>query len=421
MNPIGSSVNRGRGNLGRPAISSLFIHSVAVIVIAFSLTSQSAVPPAEPEPVWRKIDQSQYVGAIKCAECHQGYFDTWKESLHAKMIQPAIATGTNRTILADFTVPSEHRQFELKDVKWVIGSRWKQRYVGEVDGEEVVFPAQWSVAKKIWQSYRGKGDWWYPHHPDWKTRSNFKLCAGCHSTGVDAVAGNWVELNIACESCHGPGKAHSANATKANIVNPARLSVERSMDVCLSCHLSGKPPGTKYAWPVGYQPGLALSDFWHGFKAEKGKKTAEFLENGTANKNRVQGNTFLRSVMAHAGLQCTVCHDGHGSRHQSMTIKSGPSNALCLSCHGPRTSNGPKYATLSDHTHHAPESTGSQCIECHMAKTGKNSVAAEARNHTFEFISPAATKSLGVPNSCNICHSDKTTEWALGYVKKWYP
>ncbi len=370
---------------------------------------------------WPRIDQTRYAGSTKCAECHQTHYDGWKTSAHNKMIRPPTTEGPDRTVLADFSQPSPERMFELKDVKWVIGSRWKQRFIGEVEGKEVVFPAQWSVKEQKWYPYKGRSDWWYPTHKDWKTRSNFMLCAGCHSTGPDHYTQKWVELNIACESCHGPGKAHSDKPSPDNIVNPARLTVERSIDICLSCHQAGKPAGNEYAWPVGYQPGLELSRFWKGFEPEEGKQTAEFWHNGTAHKNRVQGNTFLQSVMHDAGLQCTDCHDSHGSRHRSLNIKSAETNALCLTCHGPGKSPGPEYQVLSDHTHHEPFSTGSRCIECHMPKTGANSTAAEARNHTFNFISPADTIKNGDPNSCNGCHGDKTPQWALTEVEKWYP
>jgi predicted CXXCH cytochrome family protein len=227
---------------------------------------------------------------------------------------------------------------------------------------------------------------------------------------------------MACESCHGPGKAHSDKPQVDNIVNPSRLSRERSIEVCLSCHQSGKPPGsqTEYAWAIGYQPGLKLSQYWVGAEHHKGQQTEEYWHNGTAHKNRVQGNAFLQSVMYHAGLQCTNCHDMHGSRYRSMNIKSADTNALCLTCHGPGKKPGPDYKILSDHTHHALTSTGSRCIECHMPKTGKNAVAGESRNHTFDFISPADTIKYGDPNSCNGCHADKTPQWALSFVEKWY-
>lgn len=97
---------------------------------------------------WPRIDQTQYAGSKKCAECHQTYYDAWKDSAHNKMIRPPKTEGPDRTVLADFSKPSPMRKFELKDVKWVIGHRWKQRFIGEVDGQEVVFPAQWSIKEK---------------------------------------------------------------------------------------------------------------------------------------------------------------------------------------------------------------------------------------------------------------------------------
>jgi predicted CXXCH cytochrome family protein len=392
--------------------------ALGVVATGFSHRGRCEEPGGQP---WPRLDQGQYAGSTKCAECHKTHYDGWKDTAHNKMIRPPITDGPKQTVLADFSQPSPARSFELKDVKWVIGHRWKQRFIGEVNGQEVVFPAQWSVKEKKWQPYEGKSDWWYPTHKDWRTRSNFKLCAGCHSTGPDHYTQKWVELNIACESCHGPGKTHAEKPKLDNIVNPARLSVERSIDICLSCHQAGKPPGDEYAWPVGYQPGMELAKFWHGFEPEAGKQTAEFWQNGTAHKNRVQGNTFLQSVMHHAGLQCSNCHESHGSLHRSLTVKAAESNALCLSCHGPGKNVGPDYKTLDEHTHHAPLSAGSRCIECHMAKTGENSVKAEARNHTFNFISPAESLKYGLPNSCNTCHTDKSPEWALAEVKKWYP
>jgi predicted CXXCH cytochrome family protein len=393
-------------------------------VVLMGLVTRSSDRGRGAEPArenWRRIDQTGYAGSTKCAECHQTHYDGWKETGHNKMIRPPLAQGPNRTVLADFDQPDPNRKFDLKDVKWVIGHRWKQRFIGEVNGLDVVYPAEWSVKEKKWLPYAARNDWWYPYHKDWKTRSNFKLCAGCHSTGPDHYTQSWTELNITCESCHGPGKAHAQKPKLDNIVNPARLSVKRSIEICLSCHQAGKPPGTEYAWPVGYEAGLELSKFWQGFKPEAGKQTAEFWHNGTAHKNRVQGNTFLQSVMSHAGLQCSNCHESHGSRHRSLTIKAADSNALCLTCHGPGKSPGPQYKLLSDHTHHGPLSAGSRCIECHMPRTGKNAVPGESRNHTFNFISPADSIKYGVPNSCNSCHADKTPQWALAAMTKWQP
>ena len=56
-----------------------------------------------------------------------------------------------------------------------------------------------------------------------------------------------------------------------------------------------------------------------------------------------------------------------------------------------------------------------------MPKTGENSVEAESRNHTFNFVSPAVSIGKPDPNSCNLCHRDQTPAWALTWVKRWYP
>jgi predicted CXXCH cytochrome family protein len=368
-----------------------------------------------------KLDITQFVGAQQCATCHASHFDGWQSTLHSKMVQRPVSEGPGRTILGDFSIPSTNHP-ALKDVKGVVGSRWKQRYLVEVNGEEVVFNGQWSVQEKKWQPYTAKQDWWWESHQDWRQRSNFKLCAGCHSTGLDVQAQQWRELNISCESCHGAGRKHSETSKLQDIINPARLTRDRSMDVCLSCHQSGRPHGaqTEYAWAVGYKPGDDLGKYWKGFEPEA-KVTPEFWPNGTAHKNRVQGNTFVQSAMHDRKLQCSNCHDSHSGRHTGMTLKSASDNALCLTCHSPGQKQQLKEKTLSEHTHHAATSTGSRCIECHMAKTGENSVAAEARNHTFDFISPAATLKNGNPNSCNLCHKDKTAAWSLEFVQKWYP
>ena len=41
------------------------------------------------------------------------------------------------------------------------------------------------------------------------------------------------------------------------------------------------------------------------------------------------------------------------------------------------------------------------------------------RSHTFKFIPPSETEILKVPNGCNSCHTDKSTEWAKEELSKW--
>jgi len=77
----------------------LFGSPLVLIIAAFLgpnfLSKSQALPVETSLP---HIDQSQYVGSKKCAECHPSYYESWKDSAHNKMIRPAIAAGPNKTV-----------------------------------------------------------------------------------------------------------------------------------------------------------------------------------------------------------------------------------------------------------------------------------------------------------------------------------
>src|SRR4051794_28669468 len=96
---------------------------LAVAVAAARLTDAGrGEGPGEKGPA---IDQAQYAGSGACAECHKALYESWKDTAHNKMVRPPRADGADRTVLADFSQDSPDRPFALKDVKWVIGHRWK--------------------------------------------------------------------------------------------------------------------------------------------------------------------------------------------------------------------------------------------------------------------------------------------------------
>jgi hypothetical protein len=41
------------------------------------------------------------------------------------------------------------------------------------------------------------------------------------------------------------------------------------------------------------------------------------------------------------------------------------------------------------------------------------------RSHTFRFVFPSETERLKVPNACNFCHADKSTNWAGDALRNW--
>ena len=230
------------------------------------------------------------------------------------------------------------------------------------------------------------------------------------------------EWNVGCERCHGPGSAHIARPVRETIVNPGRLDYVHANDTCIQCHSQGRPlkspiEGKYYDWPVGFHMGLDLSDFWKLEDHKLGDTTFTHFADGTAHKNRMQGNDFVTSLMYARGVTCFSCHDPHGSENDAMLRK--PGNSMCLTCHGPNSQNGPHAATIGDHTHHPAGSPGSECVACHMPKIAQTIADVNVASHTFHFVYPDLTDSLKIPNACNECHKNKSTEWAAGALVHW--
>ena len=74
---------------------------------------------------------------------------------------------------------------------------------------------------------------------------------------------------------------------------------------------------------------------------------------------------FLGSKMHGAGVRCMDCHDSHSSK----TLL--PPAVLCMKCHIAPTKEFPKAPIVvpGTHTFHKADSSGSQCVNCHMPQT----------------------------------------------------
>ena|ERR1700678_3618781 len=80
--------------------------------------------------------------------------------------------------------------------------------------------------------------------------------------------------------------------------------------------------------------------------------------------------------------------------------------------------NGPRTATLEEHTHHKEGSPGSQCVACYMpAIETEGPPNTMVHAHTFRFITPAMTEKYGIPNPCTSCHNEQTTAWATDVMR----
>jgi predicted CXXCH cytochrome family protein len=365
---------------------------------------------------------AHYVGSQSCRKCHEQIYERWRKTPMANVVRdPREFPDAIIPNLASNSVA----RFTKDEVALVYGSVWKQRYFTKRGDDYFPEPAQWDVTNHVWRPYfvANGTDWWatlYP--PDNMQRPTGPTCDGCHSVDYNIHTKRVAEWNVGCEKCHGPGSEHVEYPSRGNTLNPARMDYVQANDTCIQCHSQGQPltnpiEGKYYDWPVAYHVGLKLRDFWKLEEHTLGATSFTHYADGTAHKNRMQGNDFVQSVMYRRGVTCFSCHDVHGTDNYAQLRK--PAAQLCLDCHGPLSLNGPRTGTLEEHTHHKKGSPGSNCVACHMPKIATTIADVKVRAHTFAFITPAMTEKYGVPNPCTLCHKDKTNAWAAQVMREW--
>jgi predicted CXXCH cytochrome family protein len=410
---------------GMPAMTSPHRESAAESWKLVAYIRSLRTPTREQRAVQENtLVSAHYTGSQACQKCHADIYEHWKKTPMANVVRDprehpdAIIPDLNTNNVSKFT---------REQVALVYGSIWKQRYFTKVGDDYYPLPVQWDIHNKKWLKYHVPdtgADWWTVFYPsDNMQRPTGPTCDGCHSVNYDIHTGRVTEWNVGCERCHGPGSEHVAHPTRTNILNPAQMDDVAANDTCIQCHSQGQPltkqiEGKAYDWPVGYRVGLHLQAYWKLEGITLGQTTFTHFADGTAHKNRMQGNDFVQSVMYEHGVTCASCHDVHGTENIAQLRK--PADKLCLDCHGPTSPNGPHTASLEEHTHHKDGSPGSQCVACHMPKIETQGVPGSfVSSHTFKFISPAMTDKYKIPNPCTSCHTGESTDWATKELMTW--
>jgi predicted CXXCH cytochrome family protein len=410
---------------GMPALGTPHVgedNNTAWKIVLFVRAISQLTPQQKAEQV-ATASSARYVGSAACQKCHAQIYEHWKETPMANVVRDPKEHPD--AITPNLATNNVSQKFTKDQIALVYGSVWKQRYFTKIGDDYFPEPAQWDVTNKVWRPYMVANgtDWWatfYP--PDNMKRPTGPTCDGCHSVDYNIQTKQVSEWNVGCERCHGPGSAHLEHPTRGNILNPARMDYVQANDTCIQCHSQGRPltnpiEGKYYDWPVGYHVGLNLRDYWQLEDHTLGQLSFTHFPDGTAHKNRMQGNDFVQSVMYRRGVTCFDCHDVHGTENYAQLRK--PANQICLDCHGPGSRNGPRTATLAAHTHHKEGSTGSECIACHMPKIEVTVPGVFVSAHTFASITPAMTDKYKIPNPCTSCHMDKTTAWAADAMRHW--
>ncbi len=265
------------------------------------------------------------------------------------------------------------------------------------------------------------------------------MCADCHSTNLrkhydlaeDSYATTWSEIDVSCESCHGPGSNHVAWAQTHNqgsynskdganglVVNlkPASGSWSLSEPDTGTMHWKGQPRShneintcapchsRRHSITNDYQPGQPYLDAYVPSLLEEGV----YYPDGQILEEDYEWGSFLQSKMYHEGVTCSDCHDPHSARLPSDNL-----NTVCGKCHS-----SAKFGT-EQHHHHKADSAGALCVNCHMP-THTYMVVDVRRDHSFRVPRPDFSIAYGTPNACNQCHKDKSNTWAADAVAQWY-
>jgi tetratricopeptide (TPR) repeat protein len=396
-----------------------------------------------------------WVGSTACAGCHDQEHAAWRGSHHDLAMQKP----TPDTVLGNF----DNATFIYNGITTRFHTR-QGRYYVDTDGEsgaletfEVayvfgVYPLQQyllplsrgrlqalTIAWDARPAAQG-GQRWYHLYPDeaiahddplhwtgpylnWNTR-----CAECHSTDVqknyDAASRSYAttfeEIDVGCESCHGPGDTHVARARAGKLDAgsgfptalaqrgrwhlPPDSSVARrsepladnaQIDNCGRCH---SRRGTLGDYHYGanlldtHRLSLPRSPLYH----PDGQILDEVYVYGS----------FVQSKMHQAGVVCSNCHEPH-----SLALRA-PGNGVCTQCHV-----SDKYDTPQHH-HHASSSAGALCANCHMPEQTYMGVDPR-RDHSLRVPRPDLSLVMGTPNACNQCHDTKSTDWALDALRSW--
>jgi len=289
--------------------------------------------------------------------------------------------------------------FTRDDIAFTYGSKWKQRYFKRWVTIISRCSPMGTFTHQIWRPYLAPAgsDWWTAFYPaDNMQRPNRPAVRWLPSVNYNIETKGVTEWNVGCEKCHGLGRPRAAAlGDKYRESGAAGLrSRQRRLH---SMPLAGPSIEESSEWQV-LRLGRRVPSWRRAQRCvatgrtQTWRSTFTHFPDGTAHKNRMQGNDFTSSLMYTHGVTCFSCHDVHGTANNADLLK--PASTLCLECHGPNSPNGPRAASIEQHTHHKLGSRGSECIECHMPKIEQTIADVSVRAHTFRFITPGMTAAL---------------------------
>jgi tetratricopeptide (TPR) repeat protein len=397
--------------------------------------------PSPPSPAPDALPPAPLAGSASCRSCHAVFFQKWSTSFHGLAMQPhtgdfardrltpqekplqirgrsyqaVVGTGSDHLVE---TGPGGRKTYPIVQV---LGGKNVCYFLTPLErGHLQVLPVAYDMRRKEWFSTGASAVRHFPgvtnEELDWTDRAyTFNTsCFSCHVSqlatnyepATDAYRTVWAEPGVSCETCHGPAGEHvkafqalapGAKQPELKLVSVKRLSKEQRSDLCASCHAKAAPLWT------AFRPGDRFFDHFDLTTLED----ADFHPDGRDLGENYTLASWRMSPCAKSGrIDCVQCHTSSGR----YRFKDKPNDA-CLPCHEARV------REAGAHTHHPGDGPGTHCTDCHMPMT--EFARMRRSDHSMRPPAPGATRELGSPNACNLCHADRDPAWAEAKIRSW--
>jgi hypothetical protein len=379
----------------RNLILAAMMLSVGACLAAVQQSAGARQSQARPQAAAQKDISTKaragYAGDEACRACHADQAESYSHTAHhltsrlpsQDSISGSFAEGQNLLKTGNpalsFRMESKSNGF-FQSAVWeippvtsvhteridvVIGSGRKgQTYLYWKGDRLFQLPVSYWVALESWVNspgYRdGVADFDRPVIP---------RCLECHATYAETVAGppppnqykpaSLVE-GISCERCHGPGRAHAEAMTAGkapsagSIVNPAKLTRERQIDICAQCHGG---PGKSLAPAFSFIPGAPLDRYLQRDIPSAGEKV-------DVHGNQIALLQRSRCYQSSAGMSCSTCHNVHEPQRDAAAFSE-----RCRSCH--------KIESCGLYPRMGAQITN-KCVDCHMPNQQSNLIVSDS-------------------------------------------
>jgi len=409
---------------------------IAAVTAAIGVTAETGPQSPARQP---------YAGSASCRQCHEQFYQLWAPSHHGLVMQPYTFEFAQVNLKVP-EAPVKIGKYEYlacigPEEGWVLEQRpdgqKRHRIVHVIGGKNVYYfltpmergrlqtlPVAYDVRTRKWfdtaassvRHFPGDGADAPVHWTDPMYTFNTS-CHGCHVSQLstnydlktDTYRTTWAEPGINCEACHGPAQEHvrvclatpqGQAPQDLKIISTRSFTAEQTNSMCGSCHAKMSPVS------LSFKPGDQYFDHFDLTALEH----PDFYPDGRDLGENYTMTSWRMSPCVKSGkLDCMHCHTSSGRYRFKSDEKP---NAACVPCHQQKVDN----ATV--HTHHKADSTGNQCIACHMPTT--EFACMTRSDHSMRPPAPAATLRFKSPNACGICHSDKDPTWADQQVRQWH-